>query len=276
MSQLERQPVDGFQHLARQGHRALSLILLLLVLCFFIALGLFLGTIVHNPATPQTSQAASQCTSLPVSAVGASWQDQMDVGGSQVIDASLTNKTGDVGIPAAVPKQSPCPHATPTSPPTATPSETPTPTRPRASPTPIKPSASFEGAPNVIGTPGVPLAQAFGAGYQGYASARLEAIGFDSVPVTATIEQLDQAHIAWDWTISPKGSGQQYVVLAIDGVWKPLRGTGPTIQRQIWTSQPVQIGVQQPFFQRNPFDFLGFLTTSTGASSLLVGHLRCS
>src|SRR5579872_919807 len=212
------------QHVARPLHGALLPVLVISVLAFFLSLVLFIGAIVYNPAAPQGGAAMSQCMPLPVSAVGVSWQDGVQAGGSEVIGLTLVSRLGTL-IPTVLPAQTPCPTATPTALPP--PSPTPTPTKPGPTPTPtqVRAGGGYAALPHAIGTPG-PLEQAFGPKYDGYASAQLQAIGFDAIAPTPGLQSLDQTEIDWDWNVSPKNSGKQYAVVTVDGIWKPKSGSG--------------------------------------------------
>lgn len=231
-------------HTARVVHLAWTIALIISTAIFALTAAVLIGLHFQNPAALQTGQSKSQHMPLVVSMVRVTWQDHVDVGSSAVITVSLKN-TGTVD-------RATCPAATP---------------RPA-------PGSSYQAPARAIGTPGVPLTDAFGPNYEGYASVHLNAIGFDAFPASIDAEALNQPQIDWGWSISPKTSGQQYALASITGTWRPCAGHGGTIQRQLWTSHPIRIVVDQPLLQRNSFDLVGFLTGTAGASSLLLVGLR--
>jgi len=171
-----------------------------------------------------------------VSTVKLQWRDHVDIGSSEVITATLTNPGTTDQLPCLV-------------------------------------GGSAQGQVKHVGKQGVPLAMAFGSGYVGYANAGLDATGFNAMPASQDQESLNQQRIDWNWVISPKASDQQYVVISVSGTWQPCFGMS-VIHRELWSSDPIAIAVDQPLLQRSSFDAVGFLTTTAGASSLLLVVLR--
>lgn len=227
-------------HAARATHIVWMAALTISAVVFLLSLAVLVGAHFHDPAAPQASHPQRQRMRLALSTIRATWPDRVEVGSSAVIAVSLQNR--------GKPSQSQCP-ATPTL------------------------GGSEQSPIRIIGKPGVPLADAFGSSYEGYATAHLDAIGFDVVPSSTDAEALNQPRIDWAWSIAPKESGQQYALIRITGTWQTCFG-GPAIERQIWTSRPIRIVVDQPFLQRNSFDLVGFITGTAGASSILLICLR--
>ncbi len=233
---------------ARAAHVVWITVLATSVAIFILAGAVLVGLRFGNPGAPKTGQQQHQShlTKLRTSTANINWRDHVDVGSSAVIAVSLTNpKTTKL-----VTCQSELPSA--------------------------EPQVSYEEAVSAVGTPGVPIAEAFGPNYAGYASAHLDTIGFNVSPTAAEVESLDQPRIDWGWTISPMNSGQQYALVGITGIWQPCSGVGTAIKRQLWTSRPIDIAVDEPLLQRNSFDLVGFLTGTAGASSLLLIVLRAA
>lgn len=229
-------------HLTRAAHIIWLAALTVSAVLFVLTFALFVGSRVRNPANPGLGHPKSERAPLVTSTVRVTWQDHVEVGSSEVITVRLQNRgTGRlVRCPA----------------------------------TSQLPGSSYLEPTRPIGKPGAPLADAFGPTYEGYASAYLDAIDFSAVPVNVDSEPLDQSEIDWGWSISPKQSGQQYALVRITGTWQPCSGSGNPINREIWTSRPIKIVVDQPLLQRNSFDMVGFLTATTGASSILLIFLR--
>lgn len=233
-------------HTAHAAQAIWVVVFAILVTVFIASLAVWIVVQVENPSIPTMGKAQHQSnsTALRRSTARVRWRDHVDVGSSEVIQLSLTNPRTKKLI-----------------------------TCQRESTLP-QPGGSYEQAVSAVGTPGVPLAAAFGPNYAGYATAHLAATSFDAAPTGTDEESLDQSHIAWGWVISPKSSGQQYAVTSITGTWRPCFGAGATIQRQLWVSQPLTIAVDQPLLQRNSFDLVSFLTGTTGLSSALLYGLR--
>lgn len=204
------------------------------VVCVFAA-AVWIGLWFGNPGTPKVGhpKIQKQRTKLQVSTVRVHWRDHVDVGSSEAITVSLTNPGTKEQLPCQV-------------------------------------GGTADGQVNHIGKQGVPLTIAFGPGYTGYASARLDAIGFNATATNQGMESLNQHRIDWSWVISPKTSGEQYAVVSVSGTWHSCFGATSDIHRELWMSAPIGIAVDQPLLERSSFDVVGFLTGTAGASSVFL------
>jgi len=221
---------------ARIVHATWSVLLAILVFVFVLSLATEIVLRAGNPGKPKIGQPKSFKSQVRVATAKVQWRDHVDVGNSEVVSLSLVNPGSTDRSPCGI-------------------------------------GGGEQGQVNPVGKRGVPLSQAFGPSYAGYASAYLDTVGFDVAPGTQEEQSLDQSRITWDWVISPKVSGQQYVVARISGTWRLCYGNGQAIHRQLWMAHPIALAVDQPLLQRNSFDLIGFLTGTTGASSLLLAIL---
>lgn len=124
--------------------------------------------------------------------------------------------------------------------------------------------------PITLGTPGVPVENAFGKGYEAEAAARLSAVQFNATPNTTEWQVLDPSGNQWAWTITASKPGRQVIILNLDMRWKPLdtgKGQLPEIDRPIWESNPHYVNVQEPLLIR------GQIQASTIVNATLVTGL---
>jgi hypothetical protein len=85
--------------------------------------------------------------------------------------------------------------------------------------------------PTPVGTPGVPVAKAFGSGYDFFVQAQLNASAFDVVPQEQPVRAFDQPG-TFTWALTPRYTGYQSVEVIVTGRWIPRSG-GPAIEHQL-------------------------------------------
>ncbi|HJT56611.1 MAG TPA: hypothetical protein VJ761_08950 [Ktedonobacteraceae bacterium] len=145
---------------------------------------------------------------------------QMQVQDSQVIKVVLSSVSGsslnDIALKASVPAE----NATVTSTPT-----------------------------NLVGTPDVPLQNAFGPGYEPFATATLgpnPAFTFMPLGDTASEQPLNQDSITWRWSVIANKPGTQILDVNIEAMWKPLSKKFPKQQPASIGNAQIQIQVAEP------------------------------
>ncbi len=126
--------------------------------------------------------------------------------------------------------------------------------------------------PTPIGTPDVALQQAFGSGYEPYATATLSATTFDVQPNSLPQQSLKQKVVQWTWNLTPQNAGSQQVI-GVDIVleWLPTGNQNPGLPPPEYTIANPQflVDVSNPSIEFNPIDIGALLTTVVG--TLLVG-----
>jgi hypothetical protein len=151
--------------------------------------------------------------------ISAKWPDGMNMGDSGFVGATL-----DQSI-LQEPVYSPAPSPTPTT------------------------GHKLAATPVPVGTPGIPLSDAFGSNYSASASAQLYTADFVVSPNNVDWESLDQTAIRWGWSITPKTLGRQAIFVAVLAQWKPQPGAESQrlqpIERELWQSGPMYISVGQ-------------------------------
>jgi len=75
-----------------------------------------------------------------------------------------------------------------------------------------------------VGTPNVPIAQAFGTQYDVFAKATLSASAFDVDPQQQPIQSLNQKGVLFTWTVAPKYAGSQVLNISVTGIWRSGSG----------------------------------------------------
>jgi hypothetical protein len=97
-------------------------------------------------------------------------------------------------------------------------------------PQPNQTQASSQLTP--VGTPHVPILEAFGPNYDVFAVAQLSASAFDVDPREQLKQSLDQQEVIFTWNVTPKYGGGQTLNFAVTGIWIPKSG-GETIERPL-------------------------------------------
>jgi hypothetical protein len=124
-------------------------------------------------------------------------------------------------------------------------------------------------SPYAVGTPGVALQNAFGAGYQAYASAQLDATQFQIAPATPVWQALVEKQLVWNWDVSPVTAGHQVIDLSVSAQWRPQRA-GRTLQgRQIW-SAALPLEVSTPLLTVGQFNITQFIFQGVSLTSLIT------
>lgn len=75
--------------------------------------------------------------------------------------------------------------------------------------------------PVAVGTPSASLLDAFGPGYEPYATARLGAASFTAQLISQETQSLRQTSVTWEWNVTPLSSGTQVIDGAITIAWTP-------------------------------------------------------
>jgi hypothetical protein len=92
-----------------------------------------------------------------------------------------------------------------------------------------------------VGTPNVPISQAFGTKFDAFAIADVNASAFDISPQQQTMQSLDQNEVDFFWTLTPKYTDEQTLRVDVTGIWKP-KGGGESIERPL-SGQTLSINV---------------------------------
>ena len=79
-----------------------------------------------------------------------------------------------------------------------------------------------------VGTPKMPIAKAFGSGFDAFANAELSASAFEIDPQQQAQQSLDQESVSFYWTLTPKYTQDQTLSITVTAVWKPRSGGEPT------------------------------------------------
>ncbi len=125
-----------------------------------------------------------------------------------------------------------------------------------------------------VGTPNVPISQAFGQRFDAFAIADLSASAFDISPQQQARQSLDQNEVVFDWTLTPKYIDQQTLRVSVTGIWIP-KGGGETIERPL-SGHLLNISVSpmMPVTQTTPFFVPGQLTFSDLLVALISSALN--
>ncbi len=104
-----------------------------------------------------------------------------------------------------------------------------------------------QAAPIPVGTPDASIEEAFGRGYEAFATANLVATTFDVKPLGPQEQRLNQTALEWSWNMSSKSLGTQIVNADIEVQWKPLQTNSPipVILTQLWQTR-IEIRVTEP------------------------------
>jgi hypothetical protein len=125
--------------------------------------------------------------------------------------------------------------------------------------------------PTPVGTPNVPVGQAFGPGYQPLnAVGDLEAPDFDITPAAIETQALAQPDVQFLWTVSPQSAGPQVIYVTLTGQWQPTNGGG-IIERTLGEIR-LDIQVQNPPPPQSGLD-PGIVAAIIGAVATVVAAL---
>ncbi len=115
-----------------------------------------------------------------------------------------------------------------------------------------------------VGTPGAPIAEAFGTGYRAYAEANLVGTAFELQPVSSARQSLDQQTLVWEWNIVSDRPGEQSLNAVIEVTWEPDDSGEASIVRQLWRSR-YEVQVVKPWITTGQISLasalLGFVGT---------------
>ena len=116
----------------------------------------------------------------------------------------------------------------------------------------------------ILGTPEVPMKDAFGPSYDACIIANLQGSAFDIKSTTTETDciPLDQSNITWDWSIYPRSNGHQSIISSVDVHWVPKESNNKIFQTQLWRYR-FETDVKAPFIE------VGQLNISTLISGLL-------
>lgn len=126
----------------------------------------------------------------------------------------------------------------------------------------------YGATPIPIGTPKVPIKDAFGGGYTVSAKAQLDASAFNLDPHEQQEQSLDQTdYVTFPWTATPMFTGKQALEVIVTGVWTPKEG-GVPIERPL-AGQSFSLNVtEQPssFISLGQIDFGTLLGVLLGSA----------
>ena len=118
--------------------------------------------------------------------------------------------------------------------------------------------------PIPVGTPGAPLATAFGPACKASAVARLEGAAFEISLLEPEVQSLDQDRITWDWNILPVKPGSQTVNACVIVRWQPSEGEWDAIERMVWRA-PLAIEVEEPWIKTGQLSVLSLASSLLGS-----------
>jgi hypothetical protein len=118
-------------------------------------------------------------------------------------------------------------------------------------------------SPIPVGTPGIPLASAFGPDYEVSAIANLMGTAFEVERAAADWQSLEPPRVTWEWNVISKNPGPQVLNATIEVQWKP-KISGQTISRQIWRSR-LEIAVEKPLIATGQLEILTVLSGVLGS-----------
>jgi hypothetical protein len=117
--------------------------------------------------------------------------------------------------------------------------------------------------PIPVGTPGQPIEEAFGSGYEAFALARLVGTGFDVESAGPEEQSLEQPTITWEWNITPRQPGHHVLNVSLEACWRPAGDEGQAVMRQVWRAR-LDVQVVEPLVSKRT------LLTLTPISGLLA------
>jgi len=145
-----------------------------------------------------------------------------------------------------------------------------------ASPTAKPAQTEVQSQLTPVGTPNVPIAEAFGPKFDAFAIAELSASAFDIAPQQQAKQSLNQEYVEFDWTLTPRYTNEQTLRVTVTGIWMPKNG-GEPIERplaghllhiNVSNAQPTEKPEAPPFF------VLGQLTLSDLFVALISSALN--
>ncbi len=104
--------------------------------------------------------------------------------------------------------------------------------------------------PIPVGTPQVPLEEAFGPDYEACGVVELATHAFEFAPATTDCLSLGQPKVTWVWTFKPKEPGDHVVVVNLYVRWRRKEDQSPPTQTQIWYAR-MDISVEKPLVPTN-------------------------
>jgi len=115
-----------------------------------------------------------------------------------------------------------------------------------------------------VGTPGATLGDAFGSGFQApLGKATLSSNTFDIASVGSDEQPLNQPKVVWEWSVTPRSSGVQYLAVTIEAVWTAANGVENGPYRV--GDRTFNINVQDSFVHQGNFDIGAVLTSLPAA-----------
>ncbi len=207
------QPVKPVRprHLARLRLRHILRQLVLLVL---LVIAFFLANIVFlHPLPPSQNVVNSKISTLQI------WTEfptAMEIKQSYVVEVSLIPKTKDAFVSNIT----------------------------------VEKTTAIATNPTPVGTPDATFQNAFGPGYEPFATATLYAGTFMVEPSTPQERSLSGLKVVWDWNVIPQEPGTQVISEEIMIVWQPINKTNgtpsPSVTEEIGNPQ-ISVQVNSSF-----------------------------
>jgi len=120
--------------------------------------------------------------------------------------------------------------------------------------------------PVAVGTPGATLRGAFGPQFDvPSGEATLSSKTFDIEPAGTEKQPLDQSSVGWEWSVTPRSVGTQYLTVNIEATWVSLQGVARGPYRVGDRTFPID--VNDDFVSLGHFD-VGAMLTSLPAALL--------
>ncbi len=130
--------------------------------------------------------------------------------------------------------------------------------------------------PTPVGTPGATVQQAFGQGFEPFATATLNAGSFKVLSAPSGEQSLRQRIVEWDWNVTPQYTGTQILSVDIEVAWKPIKVGGgsvlPPPTYRIGNPQLI-VDVTKPPTPPPPLFTLGQITLGDLITQMIIGIL---
>ena len=82
------------------------------------------------------------------------------------------------------------------------------------------------------------------SGYELFAVARLDGVGFDIAPAVEQVSYLPiEQGVTWHWSLTPKNPGTQRLTISLTLRWEPLPGTSGGVREAVAYSKGLEVRV---------------------------------
>lgn len=124
--------------------------------------------------------------------------------------------------------------------------------------------------PVPVGTPDVPLNEAFGPDYEAYAKSDISAAAFKVEGSTKDFVSLNSGRVDWLWSLMPENEGNQEINLIINCQWKQKGGDKIIGPYQVF-SDVIQTKVTKPYIKTTTIDISMLISGISGSTLFAIG-----